>query len=66
YARLRSIGESFVTGLFEARNESPPADPQVISLAIVSFLIGFGIQRASDPSLPSHAIAPVMRLLLQD
>ncbi|MCE5289720.1 MAG: TetR/AcrR family transcriptional regulator, partial [Nocardiaceae bacterium] len=46
YARLRSIGESFVTGLFEARNESPPADPQVISLAIVSFLIGFGIQRA--------------------
>lgn len=66
YAYLRTVSESFVTGLFAARNESPPAEPKVLALAVVSVLLGFGLQRASDPSLPSHAIAPVMRLLLDN
>ncbi|CAM3803972.1 TetR/AcrR family transcriptional regulator [Smaragdicoccus niigatensis] len=66
YANLRAVCESYVVGLFTARNATPPTDPQVLALAIVSVFVGFGLQRASDSSLPSQAIGPVLRLLLGD
>jgi len=48
---------------YAAANLPPPADPDLISLAVASLVLGLGVQRACDPDIHSPWPMAVGQLL---
>jgi AcrR family transcriptional regulator len=63
YAALRKTCRDMLVAGYAAANLSPPADPDLISLAVASLVLGLGVQRACDPDIPAEAVGQLLHLL---
>ncbi|HWN31607.1 MAG TPA: TetR family transcriptional regulator [Pseudonocardia sp.] len=63
YAALRGTCRDVLTAAYAAASRPPPADPDLISLAVASLVLGLGVQRACDPAIPAEALGQLLHLL---
>ena len=69
YTALRSACEQMLLDLSRDQDLQVPwaeHEHSVVSLALVSTVLGFGMQRACDPAIPASAIEPILRLMMSD
>lgn len=64
YAALRRTCRDMLVAAYAAANLPPPADPDLVSLAVASLVLGLGMQRAYDPDIPAEAVGQLLHLLV--
>jgi AcrR family transcriptional regulator len=64
YATLRRACREMLISTYAAANLPPPADPDLVSLAVASLVLGLGVQRAYDPDIPAEAVGQLLHLLV--
>lgn len=64
YQRIRAATTTLVEELQAAHGLELPVDAETVALGLFSLFLGLGIQRATDPSVPTGVAAVFVRTLL--